>query len=408
MLARPLVGVQTGDAKAKVEQHVHLPAVFNVPIRPDLVQDVFVRMNKNRRQAYAVSMYAGHGYSAESWGTGRAVARIPRVSGGGTHRAGQGAFGNMCRGGRRFSPTKTWRRWHRRINHTQRRYAVASALAASAIPALVTARGHRIQQTPEIPLVIDNKTIDNIDKTKKAIALFKSIHAMEDVDRVRETRKIRVGKGKMRNRRHTQRRGPLVIYNERSPLTKAFRNLPGVELCNVNKLSLLQLAPGGHLGRFIVWTKDAFQRLDALFGSHKKVSTVKKNYQIPRNIVTSADLSRVINSDEIQSVLPEKKKPVHVERKINPLRSSRAMAKLNPAESIKTRRNIVQRLQQEAKRAALLVEKRTGKKAPVDAKTKAREAAHEARVKKQVATRKAQQKRIRGQRTAFRKALLKK
>jgi hypothetical protein len=41
--------------------------------------------------------------------TGRAVARIPRVSGGGTHRAGQAAFGNMCRSGRMFAPTKVWR-----------------------------------------------------------------------------------------------------------------------------------------------------------------------------------------------------------------------------------------------------------------------------------------------------------
>ena len=39
-------------------------------------------------------------------GTGRAVARIPRVGGGGTHRSGQAAFGNMCRGGRMFAPTK--------------------------------------------------------------------------------------------------------------------------------------------------------------------------------------------------------------------------------------------------------------------------------------------------------------
>jgi len=46
-------------------------------------------LNKNNRQAYAVSSKAGHQTSAESWGTGRAVARIPRVSGGGTHRAGQ-------------------------------------------------------------------------------------------------------------------------------------------------------------------------------------------------------------------------------------------------------------------------------------------------------------------------------
>ena len=47
---------------------------------------------KNKRQAYAVSEKAGHQTSAESWGTGRAVARIPRVGGGGTHRSGQVRF----------------------------------------------------------------------------------------------------------------------------------------------------------------------------------------------------------------------------------------------------------------------------------------------------------------------------
>ena len=52
--------------------------------------------------------------------TGRAVARIPRVSGGGTHRAGQAAFGNMCRSGRMFAPTKVWRKWHQKINLGQK------------------------------------------------------------------------------------------------------------------------------------------------------------------------------------------------------------------------------------------------------------------------------------------------
>jgi len=83
----------------------------------------------------------GHQTSAESWGTGRAVARIPRVRGGGTHRSGQGAFGNMCRGGRMFAPTRTWRRWHRRVNRNQRRYVIVSAMAASAVPAVVMSKG---------------------------------------------------------------------------------------------------------------------------------------------------------------------------------------------------------------------------------------------------------------------------
>ena len=51
---------------------------------------------KNKRQAYAVSEKAGHQTSAESWGTGRAVARIPRVGGGGTHRSGQVRIFQSC------------------------------------------------------------------------------------------------------------------------------------------------------------------------------------------------------------------------------------------------------------------------------------------------------------------------
>ena len=90
----------------------------------------------------AINFFTGHQTSAESWGTGRAVARIPRVRGGGTHRSGQGAFGNMCRGGHMFAPTKVYRRWHRRVNVQQKRYAMCSAIAATGVPALVMAKGN--------------------------------------------------------------------------------------------------------------------------------------------------------------------------------------------------------------------------------------------------------------------------
>mmetsp|Transcript_28177 Transcript_28177/g.42156 ORF Transcript_28177/g.42156 Transcript_28177/m.42156 type:complete len:157 (+) Transcript_28177:79-549(+) len=154
MAARPLVSIfsLTGEKSGETA----LPNVMTAPIRPDIVQFVHTNMAKNSRQAYAVSIRAGKQVSASSWGTGRAVARIPRVGGGGTSRSGQGAFGNMCRGGRMFAPTKTWRKWHRKINVTQKRYAVSSALAATAVPALVMARGHRVDEVPEIPLVLYN------------------------------------------------------------------------------------------------------------------------------------------------------------------------------------------------------------------------------------------------------------
>merc|ERR1712232_762458 len=327
--ARPLV--QIWDAEGKQSSQYALPAVFTAPIRSDVVQFVHTNINKNSRQAYAVSVGAGYQTSAESWGTGRAVARIPRVPGGGTHRAGQAAFGNMCRCGRMFAPTKVWRRWHRRVNLNQKRMAVCSALAASALPSLVMARGHSIDNVPEIPLVVSNSAVSGLEKTKAAVALLQAVSAYDDVQKSKDSRKIRAGKGKRRNRRYVQHVGPLVVYDESGPLTRAFRNLPGVELRQVSRLNLLRLAPGGHLGRFIIWTEGAFKQLDSVFGTTKALSAQKKGYKLPRPKMTNSDLTAIINSDEIQSVLRPKQagSPFHPLKK-NPLRNFGFMVKLNP------------------------------------------------------------------------------
>lgn len=320
MAARPLVSVfsTSGDKVGETT----LPAVMTAPLRPDLVQFVHTNMNKNHRQAYAVSIKAGKQVSASSWGTGRAVARIPRVGGGGTSRSGQGAFGNMCRGGRMFAPTKTWRKWHRKINTTQKRYAVASAVAATAVPALVMARGHKIDNVPELPLVMDN-AIESISKTSAAKDLLTSVGALDDVEKAAASKAIRAGKGKMRNRRYTLRRGPLVIYSENDGVEQAFRNLPGVELCCVSRLNLLQLAPGGHMGRFCVWSESAIKALDTIYGDNGK--------RIPTCAMVNADLARIINSDEVQSVLnPAQLGQKKYLRKKNPLRSIKALDKLDP------------------------------------------------------------------------------
>ena len=320
MAARPLVSVfsLTGEKSGETS----LPAVMLAPMRPDIVQFVHTNMNKNNRQAFSVSQWAGKQVSAASWGTGRAVARIPRVGGGGTSRSGQGAYGNMCRGGRMFAPTKTWRKWHRKINSTQKRYAVASALAASAVPALVMARGHKIDDVPEIPLVVDD-SIQSAKKTSAAKDILAAIGALDDVEKAADSKKIRAGKGKARNRRYVLRRGPLVIYKANDGVEQAFRNLPGVELCCVDRLNLLQLAPGGHMGRFCIWSQSALDALNTIYGDDGK--------SIPEDLMANADLARIINSDEIQSVLnPAKRANKKYLRKKNPLTSIKALAKLDP------------------------------------------------------------------------------
>ncbi|USP78271.1 60S ribosomal protein L4-A [Curvularia clavata] len=337
-MSRPTVTVVS--AKGEVTQDtIPVPNVFKAPIRPDVVHAVHTGMNKNRRQPYAVSEKAGHQTSAESWGTGRAVARIPRVSGGGTHRAGQAAFGNMCRSGRMFAPTKVWRKWHQKINLNQKRFATASALAASGSPALLLARGHAISTVPEVPLVVSSTAFADaaIKKTSAAVALLKAVGAGADVEKARNSRKLRAGKGKLRGRRHKQRRGPLVIYNpeeDGKELVLAFRNIPGVETSSVYSLNLLQLAPGGHLGRFIVWTSSAFSALDKVYGTTSEPSALKKDFLLPSPMMAQPDLSKIINSSDVQKVLRPVRggavsKRSHTQKK-NPLKNFQVQLRLNP------------------------------------------------------------------------------
>jgi len=329
MTARPVVSV-LNEKNEPTGQEIKLPAVFRAPIRPDVVSFIHDQLSKNKRQPYAVSTKAGHQTSAESWGTGRAVARIPRVRGGGTHRSGQGAFGNMCRGGRMFAPTKTYRRWHRRVNIAQRRFAVVSAIAASGVPSLVQARGHVIDKLAEVPLVVTDK-IESMTKTKEAVALLKRLNLWADVERVYASKRQRAGKGKRRNRRHKQKRGPVIVYNNNGGLVRAFRNIPGVSVQKVTQLNLLKLAPGGHVGRLVLWTDSAFRKLDSIFGTLTRTSDQKKGFVLPRSKMINSDFKRIINSESVLKAVKPKPlpKPVRTVHR-NALKKKGLMVKLNP------------------------------------------------------------------------------
>lgn len=201
------------------------------------------------------------------------------------------------------------------------------------------ARGHKISNVAEVPLVVDSAAFSGAAyaKTSAAIGLLKAVGAGAELEKVKKSRKVRAGKGKLRGRRYRQRRGPLVIYDpevDGKELVTGFRNIPGVETCSVYSLNLLQLAPGGHLGRFIVWTSGAFKALDTVYGTTTKPSTLKKDFLLPSNLVSQADLGRLINSSEIQSVLRGPKGEARTKRgavqKKNPLRNKQVLLRLNP------------------------------------------------------------------------------
>ncbi|KAA8574065.1 hypothetical protein EYC84_005592 [Monilinia fructicola] len=220
-----------------------------------------------------------------------------------------------------------------------RRFATVSALAASGVPALLFARGHQISEVAEVPLVINSEVFEGakIARTSAAAGLLKTVGALADVEKVKGSRKLRAGKGKLRGRRHRQRRGPLVIYDAKvdgKELVRGFRNLPGVETSDVYALNLLQLAPGGHLGRFIIWTSSAFKALDEIYGTTTAPSALKKDFLLPSNVVSQADIGRLINSTELQSVIRAAKGSALTKRagvqKKNPLVNKQVLLRLNP------------------------------------------------------------------------------
>merc|ERR1711887_63487 len=394
---RSLVSVHNVDGKQV--RRIHLPAVFNAPVRQDLVNRMHTEVRKNHRQPYCVNRDAGHQTSAESWGTGRAVARIPRVRGGGTHRSGQGAFGNMCRGGHMFGSKKVWRRIHRKVSVRQKRYAICSAIAASGSPAIVMSKGHQIMRTREVPLVVDNR-IESFKKTKEAVAFLKRHQAWPDVVRVYKSKRNRAGKGKLRNRRKIQRKGPLVVVHKNEGASLAFRNIPGVEVVNVDRLNLLKVAPGGHVGRFIIWSEGAFMKLGQVYGTYHHKSEMKKNFNLPQPIMTSSDLTAIMKHENIKKALkPPRLHRILSDVKLNPLVNKKKLNQLNPYAKVESavarkvmEKALVKKSEKQerlAMRAKLAVRKELSAAANATIKKKAAQAKQLARVEKSKAALKA-------------------
>lgn len=281
----------------------------------------------------------------------------------------------MCRKGRMFAPTKIWRRWHRRVNVDQKRFAVASAVAASAVPALVLARGHRVEKVPELPLVVSSSVLDSLTKTKAASKTLQSLGAWADVEKVLDSKTIRAGQGKARNRKWVYKRGPLVVHaGASSTLIKSIRNIKGVDAVHVQRLNLLQLAPGAHVGRFIIWTEDAFKQLDTIWGTSRNGSSSKKDYVLPRPQLNDADVLRVTRSEAVKAVLKAKRHQPRSFFRHNPLKNANARARINPYSAQQRRESFLATKKTLETKVASLAAKKDAKHAASPAAKTARKA----------------------------------
>ena len=243
-----------------IKERVTLPAQFDTPYRPDIIKRAVLAVQSRRRQPHGVDELAGKRNTAQSWQTGHGRSRMPRVKGSGTSAANKAGFAPGTVGGRQAHPPEARKVIIERINTKEKRLAIRSAIAASANPDFVKARGHHIDNVPQIPMVVSDK-LESLATTKEAFEALIFLGLGDDLDRASNGRSVRAGKGKMRGRKMKTPKSLLIVVGTDSGIGKAARNLPGVDITEVHGLNAELLAPGTHPGRLVVWTRSAIERL---------------------------------------------------------------------------------------------------------------------------------------------------
>ncbi len=237
-----------------VYEEIELPKVFSEEYRPDIIKKAVLAIQSHRRQPYGPNPLSGLNYSWENWGPGRGFARVPRLMSG-----SRAVVVPQAVGGRRAHPPKPQRKWAEKINRKEMKKALRSAVAATGNEEIVRQRNHLFEG--ELPkIVVDD--ISSIKKTKDLVNVLKAIGVYADVERAKERKRYRAGKGKMRGRRYVAKKSVLIVVGEDKGISKAASNLPGVDTVLLKDLNVELLAPGCHPGRLTVWSKIAMEWLD--------------------------------------------------------------------------------------------------------------------------------------------------
>ena len=99
--------------------------------------------------------------------------------------------------------------------------------------------------------------IEKIGKTKELMKVLDTLGFSEDLERSHSPRTI---KPKRRSQKRYFRRSVLIVAKDSKSVEKAGRNIPGVDVLEVDRLRIEKLAPGGK-PRLAIWSEAALESL---------------------------------------------------------------------------------------------------------------------------------------------------
>ena len=235
-----------------------LPRVFKAQIRPDVIKRAVVAIQSHRIQPQGRDKYAGKRTTAESWGVGRHLSRVPRLRDRNT-----AAFAPGSVGGRASHPPVAGKETSKKIPRKEKRLALQSAIAATGLKEIVESRGHVVDDVPDFPLIVTDE-VESLKRTEDLENALLKLGLWPDAYRVIDSVKVRAGKGKVRGRKKKMRVGPLIVVSENNGIVRAARNIPGVDVATVKDLNVELLAPGSHPGRLTLWSSSSIEDLRKL------------------------------------------------------------------------------------------------------------------------------------------------
>ena len=249
---------------------IDLPEVFSEDYRPDMITRAVTAIQSHRLQPHASDPWAGlkssaryHGRrAAYRSGINKGMSRLPRIKTGG---GGLGAVRLVSHavGGPKAFPPQVEKVLAKELNKKERRLAIRSAIAATANPTLVAKRGH-VVEAMTFPIIFEDD-FEKLDKTQKVVALLEKLGLEAELVRAK-VKKVRAGKGTKRGRAYRKKKSFLVVVAKAAGITRACRNLPGVDVTCAEKLNAELLAPGTHAGRLTIWTESALKKAEEVFG----------------------------------------------------------------------------------------------------------------------------------------------
>lgn len=251
------------DINGKVEKSIELPKIFHGEFREDIVRRALLAEQSHRYQSQSHDVMAGLRTTAvyvgnyKSYRTGRhmGISIRPR------QRLGGGAQGDVRRipsatKGRRAHPHKLEKIIVENINKKEYQLAIRSAIAGSADEKLIKNR-HSFEGK-SFPIVIDNK-LEAVTKAKQLMIILNFLGLKSDLKRSHKPRLQKGLKRSSKNRRY--RKSVLIVVKEGKGVMNAGKNIPGVDVCSINNLTIEKLAPGA-MPRIAIWTEDAVREVE--------------------------------------------------------------------------------------------------------------------------------------------------